>query len=69
MTTSVDQVRALLDVAGLAPSHAELDALVESFAGLRAQIEALWAVDVGDSAPALVFRAAESRASQDRDRG
>lgn len=60
MTTTEEQVRVLLDLAGITPTPAEVAQLVGEFPGLRARIEGLWALDLGDAAPAMVFRAAES---------
>lgn len=60
MTTTDDQVRVLLELAGLSPTADEFDQLVDQFPGLRSRVERLWALDLGDVAPALVFRAAEA---------
>lgn len=59
MTTTNEQVQGLLDLAGISPSPAELEQLSAQFPAMRASIERLWAVDLGDTAPSLVFRAAE----------
>lgn len=58
MTTTREQVTALLDIAGIAPSASELDELITTFPEVRARAERLWAVDLGDTAPALVYQAA-----------
>jgi hypothetical protein len=57
-TTTREQLQALLDIAGIAPSPEEVDELVTAFPETRARAERLWAVDLGDIPPALVFRAA-----------
>jgi hypothetical protein len=49
----------VLDLAGIQPSDTEIEALIASFPTTRAGIERLWAVDLGDEAPAAVFRAGE----------
>jgi hypothetical protein len=59
MTTTAEQVGVLLELAGIAPSPQELERLTEMFPEMRASIERLWALDLGDIAPSLVFRAAE----------
>ena len=64
MTTRA-QVQALLDIAGIEPSAEEVDELVTSFPDLRARAERLWAVDLADIPPALVFRAAEANGPQE----
>jgi hypothetical protein len=65
VNTTSDQVRALLEIAGIQPSDSEIEALVASFPTTRAGIERLWAVDLGDAAPALVFRAGEISGSEE----
>jgi hypothetical protein len=60
VTTTAEQVHALLDLAGITPTASEVDELVAYFPDMRAKVERLWAVDLGDTAPSLVFRAAES---------
>lgn len=59
MTTTREQVEVLLDLAGISPRPEELEGLVDGFPAMRAQIERLWAVELGDTPPSLVFRAAE----------
>jgi hypothetical protein len=59
VNTTSDQVRALLDLAGIQPSDFEIEALIASFPTTQAGIERLWAADLGDVAPATVFRAGE----------
>ena len=59
MPTTIEQVGVLLDLAGIVPSESELRELVASFPELRARAERLWALDLADAAPALVFRAGE----------
>lgn len=58
MTTTAEQVQVLLDLAGISPSRAELDQLVEAFPATRARLEHLWSLELGDTPPSLVFRAA-----------
>lgn len=60
MSTPTEQVRVLLDLAGLSPSPGELDVLVADFPRLRASVERLWSLDLGDTPPSLVFRAGEA---------
>lgn len=60
MTTTAEQVQVLLDLAGIAPSPAEVEQLIESFPTSRARLERLWSLDLGDTPPSLVFRAAEA---------
>jgi hypothetical protein len=58
--TSTAHVRALLEMAGVEPTEEEVTTLVDAFPDLRMRIERLWAADLGESEPALVFRAAET---------
>ena len=60
MTTTAEQVKVLLDLAGIAPSPAELEQFVEAFPATKARLEHLWSLDLGDTPPSLVFRAAEA---------
>ena len=60
MTTTEEQVRVLLDLAGITPTPAEVAQLVASSPACAPRIEGLWALDLGDAAPAMVFRAAEA---------
>jgi Asp-tRNA(Asn)/Glu-tRNA(Gln) amidotransferase C subunit len=60
MTTTIEQVQGLLGLAGISPAPTELDQLAAQFPAMRASIERLWALDLGDTAPSLVFRAAEA---------
>lgn len=53
------QVSVLLELAGITPTPAELEQLVADFPALKAQVERLWALDLGYTAPSMVFRAAE----------
>jgi len=59
VTTTAEQVQVLLDLAGISPSPPEFDQLVETFPATKAKLEHLWSLDVGDTPPSLVFRAAE----------
>ena len=60
MSTIEAQVQVLLDLAGITPPPDEVDQLIASFPQMRASLEKMWALDLGDTAPSLVFRAAEA---------
>lgn len=60
MTTTAEQVHVLLDLAGISPAQAEIDQLIEMFPDMRASLERMWALELGDTAPSLVFRAGEA---------
>lgn len=60
MSSTQEQVRVLLDLAGIEPTPAEFEQMVVGFPDVRTRVERLWALDLGDAAPAMVFRAAES---------
>lgn len=59
MTSTTEQVQVLLDLAGISPSPSEIDQLEKQFTDMRARIEHLWTIDVGDAAPSMVLRAGE----------
>lgn len=59
MTTTNEQVQVLLDLAGITPYPDELEQLTAGYPDMRAQVERLWDVEMGDTPPALVFRAGE----------
>jgi hypothetical protein len=65
VNTTSDQVRVLLDLAGIQPSDAEIEAFIASFPSTRASVERLWAVDLADEAPVTVFRAGEVTGPQE----
>jgi hypothetical protein len=54
----LDQVAALLAAAGL-DVGGDLEAIRSMYPALRRDVEAQYAVDTGDRAPAVVLRAAE----------
>ena len=54
---SVNEVRALLNVAGIEPTTADLASLGRIFPGLRRKIDAMYEIDTGDEVSAAVFRA------------
>jgi len=60
VTSTAEQVQVLLDIAGITPSAAEVEQLHATYPDIRARIERLWALDLGDAQPSLVFRAAET---------
>ena len=59
-TTTTEHVRALLDLAGVVPSDDEVATMIDAFPEMQRRIERLWSLDLGESVPALVFRAAEA---------
>lgn len=67
--TNSDHVHALLDLAGVVPTDAEVANIIEAFPTMQAQVDRLWAVDLGESVPALVFRAAETAGPAEVARG
>jgi hypothetical protein len=67
--TTTDQVRALLDLAGVVPSDAELADLITGYPDMKASIDRLWALDLGESVPALVFDAAGTYGPEEVSRG
>lgn len=60
MSTTAEQVEILLELAAIEPSRDELEQLTATFTGMKSSIERLWSLDLGDTPPSLVFRAAES---------
>lgn len=60
MTSTAEQVKVLLDLAGIDPSPAEVEQLVDTFPETRAKLEHLWSLDLADTPPSMVFRAAEA---------
>lgn len=60
MSTTAEQVQVLLELAGITPTPGELDQLVQTFPDTKARLEHLWSLDLGDTPPSMVFRAAEA---------
>lgn len=65
MSTMIEQVEVLLEIAGITPRPDEIEQLATTYAQMRADIEHLWSLDLGDTPPALVFRAAEASDPQE----
>jgi hypothetical protein len=59
VTSTAEQLQALLDIAGITPTDAEIAQLNTAYPDMRAQMERLWALDLEGAQPSLVFRAAE----------
>jgi hypothetical protein len=56
--TDETSVRALLQMAGVTPTEAEIEGLIASFAGTRAMVDALYAMPgVRYEEPAVIFDA------------
>jgi hypothetical protein len=62
-------VAGTLAAAGIAPSDKELAILGRRYGGLRRQVDSLYAVEVGDDAPASQFRTAEISGFPERSEG
>jgi hypothetical protein len=62
-------VAGTLAAAGIVPPDKELAILGRRYGGLRRQVDALYAADVGDDAPASHLRAAEVSGSPERSEG
>jgi len=60
VATTEEKVRVLLDLAGITPTPTELTQLVDEFPAFKTRVESLWALDLGTTPPAMVFRAAGS---------
>lgn len=54
---SVSEVRALLSLAGIEPTRADLASLERIFPVLRRKVDHMYEIDTGDEVTASVFRA------------